>query len=238
MAKLKLSKMAKFSFEQIKEMLAIHENTSMKFSTSSMERLENKIERLSNENTLLKQEVESLKIGATDFRNKWFEEAKRDFEEMKARNPIEEDGDRSWRIDLGERGDRSRWNNLRHSEFTEKTKGAKAWEESENLLREFIEENLEIGSKGMKLLNYVPYLLSCPTCLGLYVLLYLTCLVLYVLSCLVPYLLWFFTLLVPYVPPALPALLLHVPHTLHALLLTTIISNLYKRNVITEGVYI
>ena len=52
--------MAKFSSEQIKEILAIHENTLMKFFTSSMERLENKIERLSNENTLLKQEVENL----------------------------------------------------------------------------------------------------------------------------------------------------------------------------------
>ena len=52
--------MVKFSSEQIKEILAIHENTLMKFFTSSMERLENKIERLSNENTLLKQEVENL----------------------------------------------------------------------------------------------------------------------------------------------------------------------------------
>ena len=53
--------MAKFSSEQIKEILAIHENTLMKCFISSMERLENKIEKLSNENTLLKQEVESLK---------------------------------------------------------------------------------------------------------------------------------------------------------------------------------
>ena len=44
----------------------------MKFFTSSRERLENKIERLSNENTLLKQKVESLKTGA-DFQNKWLE---------------------------------------------------------------------------------------------------------------------------------------------------------------------
>ena len=56
--------MAKFSSEQIKEMLAIHENTLMKFFTSSVERLENKTERLSNENTLLKQEVESFKASA------------------------------------------------------------------------------------------------------------------------------------------------------------------------------
>ena len=49
--------MAKFSPEQIKEILAIHENTLMKVFTNSMERLENKTERFSNENTLLKQEV-------------------------------------------------------------------------------------------------------------------------------------------------------------------------------------
>ena len=62
--------MVKFSSEQIKEILAIYENTlMMKFFTSSTERLENKIERLSNENTLLKQEVESLKASA-DFQNK------------------------------------------------------------------------------------------------------------------------------------------------------------------------
>ena len=62
----------------------------MKFFTSSMERLKNKIERLSNEKTLLKQEDESLKASA-DFQNKWSEEAKRDLEEMRAKDFIEED---------------------------------------------------------------------------------------------------------------------------------------------------
>ena len=38
--------MAKFLSEQIKEILAIHEHTLMKFFTSSMGRLENKIKRL------------------------------------------------------------------------------------------------------------------------------------------------------------------------------------------------
>ena len=57
-----------------------------------MERLKNKVKRLSNENKLLKQEVESLKAGA-DFQNTWFEEAKRDLKETRARDPI----DRSYR---------------------------------------------------------------------------------------------------------------------------------------------
>ena len=60
----------------------------MKFFTSSMERLENKLESLSNENTLLNQEAENLKTGS-DFQNKWFEEVKRDLQEMRARDPIE-----------------------------------------------------------------------------------------------------------------------------------------------------
>ena len=59
----------------------------MKFSTSSMGRLENKIQMLINENTLLKQEVKILRADA-DFQNKWFEEAKRDLEEMRAKDPI------------------------------------------------------------------------------------------------------------------------------------------------------
>ena len=94
--------MAKFSSEQIKEILAIHENALMKFFTSSMERLKNKTERFSNENTLLKQEVESLKAGADFF-----------------------------------------------SGITEKAQGAETWEKSEDLIRGFIEGNLEMESKDM-----------------------------------------------------------------------------------------
>ena len=143
--------MAKFSSEQIKEILAIHENTLMKSFTSSMERLENKIERLSNENTLLKQEVESLKTGA-DFQNKWFEERKRDLEEMRAKNPIEEDvklieqKHQQLEEKISELDDRSRRNNQRFGGFTEKAEGAETWEESENRIQDFIEENLEMES--------------------------------------------------------------------------------------------
>ena len=104
----------------------------MKFFTSSMERLENKMERLSNENTLLKQEVEGLKTGA-DFQNKWFEEAKADSEEMRAKDPIEEDiklieqKNQQLAEKISELEDRSRQNNLRFSGFTEKAEGAETW---------------------------------------------------------------------------------------------------------------
>ena len=129
-------------------------NTLMKFFTSSMERLENKIERLSNENTLLKQEVKILTASA-NFQNKWFEEAKRDLEEMRAKDPIEEDiklieqKHQQLQEKISELEDRSRRNNLRFSGFTEKAEGAETWEESENLIREFIERNLEMESKDI-----------------------------------------------------------------------------------------
>ena len=66
---------------------------------------------------MLKQEDKNLKIGA-DFQNKWFEEAKRDSEEMSARNPIEVDiklkEQKHQRLaeKFSELEDRSRWNNL------------------------------------------------------------------------------------------------------------------------------
>ena len=54
-----------------------------------MESLENKIETLSNQTTLLKQEVESLKVAV--FQNKQFEGAKRDVEKVRVRDPVEKD---------------------------------------------------------------------------------------------------------------------------------------------------
>ena len=124
----------------------------MKFFTSSIERVENKSERLSNENTLLKQEVKSLNA-SVDFQNKWFEEARRDLEEISAKDPIEEDikliEQKHQKLEEknSELENRSRRNNLRFNEFTEKAEGAETWKESENLLREFIERNLEMVSK-------------------------------------------------------------------------------------------
>ena len=126
----------------------------MKLFSSGMDRLENKIERLSNENTLLKQEVKSLKAVA-DFQNKWFEEAKRDLEEMRAKNPIEEGikltEQKHQQPDekISELEDRSRRNNLRLSGFTEKDEGDETWEESDNLIRDIIKRNLEMQRKDI-----------------------------------------------------------------------------------------
>ena len=52
---------------------------------------------------------------------------------------------------ISELEDRSKRNKLRFNGFTEKAEGAETWEESENLIREFIEGNLEIESKDINI---------------------------------------------------------------------------------------
>ena len=76
-----------------------------------------------------------------DFQNKWFAEAKRDLEEMMARDLLGEDIKRieqkqqQLEDKIYELEDRYRQNNLRFSGFTEKAEGAETWETSENLIR-------------------------------------------------------------------------------------------------------
>ena len=74
---------------------------------------------------------------------------------MRARDLIEEDvklieqKHQQLEEKISKLEDRSRRNNLRFSRFTEKAEGAETWEESENLIREFIKENLEMESKDI-----------------------------------------------------------------------------------------
>ena len=102
--------------------------------------------KVSNENTLFKQEVESLKTGV-DFQINSFEEAKSNLEEMRAGDPIEEDiklKDKKHQL-LEEKNselqDRFRLNNPRFSRFTKKGDGDKTWD--------LIKENLEMESKDI-----------------------------------------------------------------------------------------
>ena len=117
-----------------------------------MEMLENKKGRLSNENTLLKQEVESLKTGA-DFGSKYFEEVKRDLEDMRSIDAIEEGINliKKKHRQLEEKNfelkDRSRANNLRFRGLIETAEGAETWDESGNLIRKVIVENIGMESK-------------------------------------------------------------------------------------------
>ena len=72
---------------------------------------------------------------------------------MRAKDPIEEDiklveqKHQQLEEKSSELEDRSGRNNLWFSWFTEKAEGTETWEKSENLIREFIERNLEMKAK-------------------------------------------------------------------------------------------
>ena len=69
--------------------------------------------------------------------SKQFEEAKRDLEGMRAKDPIVKDiklmeqKHQQLEKKISEFEDRSRWNSLRFSEFTEKAEEAETWEKSQ-----------------------------------------------------------------------------------------------------------
>ena len=72
---------------------------------------------------------------------------------MRAKDPIEEDiklveqKHQQLEEKISELEDRPGRNNLWFSWFTEKAEDAETWEESENLIQEFIERNLEMKAK-------------------------------------------------------------------------------------------
>ena len=74
---------------------------------------------------------------------------------MRARDPIEENIKliEQKHQQLGKKTsdleDRSRWNKLQFSRFTEKAKVAKTWEESEKLIKKFYKKNLEMENKDI-----------------------------------------------------------------------------------------
>ena len=74
---------------------------------------------------------------------------------MKTKDPVEEDiklieqKHQQLEEKNSEIEDRCGRNKLRFSGFTEKAEGGEIWEESDNLIRELIERNLEIESKDM-----------------------------------------------------------------------------------------
>ena len=89
-----------------------------------------------------------------------------------------------------------------------------------------VEKKFDVNLTSLSLLNYVPYVLLCPTYA--------------MLPAVVPHVLHALRTPVSHaqcapvlhLPSALRVIMLHVPPTLHPLLLNTMISNLYQRNII------
>ena len=127
-----MAKMAKYNLDQIKDIIGMHEETMMKFFNSTVERLELKITKLTEENVYLKKEVQELKE-SVEFQSTVVEDTK---------SKINSKNDEDIKDKLSELEDRSRRNNLRVNGLEEDDN--ESWDESEKKVRELFEEELKV----------------------------------------------------------------------------------------------
>ena len=136
-----------YTFNQVKELLQMHENMLLNVLNSTIDRLDKKI-------VILKEENSKIKKGLTDLResvqyhsdnvdeiNKKLEDIDSRVEEIKL-DEITEDFVAKTKKKLADLEDRSSRNNLRFDGFQEETN--ETWEESESIITDFVKEKLEI----------------------------------------------------------------------------------------------
>ena len=136
-----------YTFNQVKELLQMHENTLLNVFNSTFDRLDKKIDILKKENSKIKKELADLREiaqchnGNVDEVNKKLEDIDSRIEEVKL-DEITEDFVTKTKKKLADLEDRSRRNNLRFYGFQEETN--ETWEEGESILTDFVKEKLEI----------------------------------------------------------------------------------------------
>ena len=136
-----------YSFAQVKEIVANSEDTMMKFFNSVIDRLENKITNLANENNNLKKEVEEVKKSMT-FHSDLVEEKIKIFESNNNEEAYKQNNEVL--LDkVADLEDRSRRNNLRFSGLAEREN--ETWEQSEQVVRDVIEEKLGLPAQTFKI---------------------------------------------------------------------------------------
>nr|XP_047135727.1 uncharacterized protein LOC124812760 [Hydra vulgaris] len=135
-----------FSASQLKKILDIHENTMMKIFNEKFERLEKQIDKLNEDNKILKTEVSELKK-AVEFISEKYDKIIIEQEGLKAdcakpdRN-LEKSLTINLRDKLAEIEDRSRRNNLRISGIEESVD--ESWDDCESKVRELIKKKLDL----------------------------------------------------------------------------------------------
>ena len=122
-----------YSFNQVKEIIEKNEETIMNFFKMTVERLENKIDSLQKENTIMKHEMGEI-TKSINFQNKVFEKTVKTVKENDNKGVIEEK--------LAEIEDRSRRNNLRFDGIIEEN--GETWQMSEQKVVQVIKEKLDI----------------------------------------------------------------------------------------------
>ncbi|XP_065658644.1 uncharacterized protein LOC136083166 [Hydra vulgaris] len=135
-----------FTTSQLKEILDIHENTTMKIFNKKIERLENNIEKLKDDNKILKSEVNDLKKTVKFVSEKYdkiiIEQAGIKADRFKTDNNLDVSLTDKMKDKLAEIEDRSRRNNLRINGLVESVD--ESWGECEKKVHEFIKSKLDL----------------------------------------------------------------------------------------------
>ena len=125
----------------------MHENTLLNMFNSTIDRLDKKIDILNEENSKIKKELVDLResvqyhSGNGDEVNKKLEDIDSRVEKIKL-DKITEYFVTKTKKKLADLEDHSRRNNLRFDGFKEETN--ERWEESENIVTDFVKEKLDI----------------------------------------------------------------------------------------------
>lgn len=134
-----------FTFQQVQEVMKIQEETILRFFNSAMDRMEKKIEKLSEENVLLKKDMTNLK-SSMDFHSEIVDDKMKDVDAkiVKVNEGITNNAkvkEHKEVLDkLSDLEDRSRRNNLRFEGIEENE--SETWEQSEQKVKVFLKDKL------------------------------------------------------------------------------------------------
>ena len=136
-----------YTFNRVKGLLQMHENTLLNVFNSTIDRLDKKIYILKEERSKIKKGLAGLRESVQyysdniDEVNKKLEDIGSRVEEVKL-DKITEDFATKTKKKLADLEDHSRRNNLRFDGFQEETN--ETWEESESIVIDFVKEKLGI----------------------------------------------------------------------------------------------
>ena len=136
-----------YTFNHVKQLLQMHENTLLNVFNSAIDRLDKKIDILKEENSKIKKELTDL-TESVQYHSDNVDEVTKKLKDIDSRveeiklDEITEDFVTKTKKKLADLEDHSRRNNLRFDGFQEETN--ETWEESESIITDFVKEKLEI----------------------------------------------------------------------------------------------
>ena len=136
-----------YTFNHVKQLLQMHENTLLNVFNSAIDRLDKKIDILKEENSKIKKELTDL-TESVQYHSDNVDEVTKKLKDIDSRveeiklDEITEDFVTKTKKKLADLEDHSRRNNLRLAGFQEETN--ETWEKSESIITDFVKEKLEI----------------------------------------------------------------------------------------------